>query len=422
MKIINLDLLLSFRPSILFDGGDRLADGTQAADVIQSELLLLNSVTPTHGFVMGISIFLVIYFKLENNICFIPREKIKFAISFIHQLCMPILLLRNQLKPVLYYTFIEPISWKMRQALNLITIPMNCSYMEYDNPDVEHTVADGNESYSIGTYPSESSNQFSSTDDNRCVLLVTADEQFSDYLSESLSGYFQTSILESPEQVIQFSICRKPDVIIVDEDINGIHGDEFCSRIKTDVAMSDIPVILLVDADDNESYMSHMESGADRLEWRTTDICQFRTDICMLINSHRFLHKRLCLSLRNASSSVITKPVSQMTNNFILLNKLQESLEKNISVERYTIKMLCADVGMSRSALYSKIKEIAGCPPEDYILAFKMERAKELLTFKENNVTDVAIMLGFNNSKYFSKKFKGYFNMPPSDYAKKKSK
>ena len=63
----------------------------------------------------------------------------------------------------------------------------------------------------------------------------------------------------------------------------------------------------------------------------------------------------------------------------IFMDKVNKILEKNLSTDKYTIDKLSIDIGMSRTAFYSRIREITGNPPENYIYSFKMDRALKLL-------------------------------------------
>ena len=63
-------------------------------------------------------------------------------------------------------------------------------------------------------------------------------------------------------------VRQNPDAIIIDDNVNGTNGDTLSFRIKTDKMIGYIPVVLLIRAFDNESYLSHLGSGADRLELR----------------------------------------------------------------------------------------------------------------------------------------------------------
>lgn len=252
---------------------------------------------------------------------------------------------------------------------------------------------------------------------NPYILLVMADRQFSDYLEEALAEYFQISVIDNPDLVINTSVRQKPDAIIIDETINGVYGDELCSRIKADKVMMNIPVVLLVRATDNESYLSHVESGADRLELRMVNTCRLRADINMLIGSYKVLREQVRQFLASAVSSIAPAPIEEKDDNQEFVDKLQEVLEKNLATEGYTIDMLCVDLGMCRTKLYNKIRNIAGTTPQDYMFSFKMDRAKGLLLSQQYSITEIATMLGYCDAKYFGKRFKEFYHVSPSKYA-----
>ena len=109
----------------------------------------------------------------------------------------------------------------------------------------------------------------------------------------------------------------------------------------------------------------------------------------------------------------------EMENTDLLfMNKVNEILEKNLSTEKYRIDKLCVDIGMSRTAFYSKIKDIIGMSPEDYIYSFKMDKALKLLASQQFNISEIAGMLGYCDVLYFRKKFKDFYHVCPTDYIK----
>ena len=69
----------------------------------------------------------------------------------------------------------------------------------------------------------------------------------------TLSEYFRCIVLDAPDRIISASVQNNPDVIVVDETVNGVYGEELCSKVKADKAIANIPVILLIKSADNES-------------------------------------------------------------------------------------------------------------------------------------------------------------------------
>lgn len=254
--------------------------------------------------------------------------------------------------------------------------------------------------------------------DTYYILLVMSDNLLSDYLKQSLSSYFQISVINHPDRVIETSIRHTPDVIVIDEIVNGIEGDELCSRIKSDKAIENIPLVLLVSSSDNESYLSHVECGADRLEMRTENICRLRANIRMLIESTTFLRKRMKQFMSDAVSAIEPVDIKQEDADLVFINKVNQYLEKNLSKDGYTVELLSSDMGMSRTTFYTRIKDITGKPPTEYMYSFKMEMALKLLASHKFKITEIADMLGYCDAKYFGKKFKDFYHICPTKYMK----
>lgn len=110
--------------------------------------------------------------------------------------------------------------------------------------------------------------------------------------------------------------------------------------------------------------------------------------------------------------------MTQGDSDAILVDKLQKCLEKNLSTEKYTVEMLCADIGMSRTAFYNRVKLIAGQSPTNYILSYKMGIAKTMLASRRYSVSEIATLLGYCDGKYFSKRFKDFYGVSPMQYVR----
>lgn len=302
-----------------------------------------------------------------------------------------------------------------KAVLIQICIPMEYLCRSEDCPIVQESL-----DYS-STFPCNS--HFNS--DIRCeprsgrasrIMLVMADKELSGYLKETLSRNFQVSVYDDPEQVSSIIGQQKPDAIIIDETVNGVYGREICSEIKEDACMCNIPVILLISS--NDDYLTHTSCGAERIELRMVNVCKLKADIAALIN-HRIVQKeRLKEFAANTLPGNHSERVTKGDSDAILVDKIQKCLEKNLSTEKYTVEMLCADIGMSRTAFYNRVRFIAGQSPTNYILSYKMGIAKTMLASRRYSVTEIATLLGYCDAKYFSKKFKDFYGVSPMQYVR----
>lgn len=301
-----------------------------------------------------------------------------------------------------------------------IVIPTDCHCRNQECSAIKHSSTNTKNKAKKSSESDKDDTPNAKTKDISHILLVMADGAFRNYLRKALSRYFQISVLKDPDLLKDTVVRQNPDAIIIDDNVNGTNGDALCFRIKTDKMIGYIPVVLLIRAFDNESYLSHLGSGADRLELRTESICRLRANIRMLVENRMVLRERVKLFLSDAVFPMVPTKEEMETENTdqIFMDKVNKILEKNLSTDKYTIDKLSIDIGMSRTAFYSRIREITGNPPENYIYSFKMDRALKLLASQQYTVSEIAGMLGYCDAKYFGKKFKDFYHVCPTDYIK----
>lgn len=83
-----------------------------------------------------------------------------------------------------------------------------------------------------------------------------------------------------------------------------------------------------------------------------------------------------------------------------------------------TVTDVATDQFINQTYLRSMFKEEMGFTVSDYITKVRMEHAKSLLGEKRHRLADIAEMVGFSDASYFSKSFKKYFGISPSQYEK----
>lgn len=108
----------------------------------------------------------------------------------------------------------------------------------------------------------------------------------------------------------------------------------------------------------------------------------------------------------------------------ILDTNFNNPISKSIKImrdnifEKITITDIAQKLNMSVSNFSLKFKNEVGVSPNTYLRKLKLNKAGEMLKFK--NVTEVSSALGYDNISYFIKLFKGYYGMTPKQYFLKK--
>jgi AraC-like DNA-binding protein len=84
----------------------------------------------------------------------------------------------------------------------------------------------------------------------------------------------------------------------------------------------------------------------------------------------------------------------------------------------WTVTQLAQTAALSRSAFFERFTRTMGLPPMEYLLAWRMALAKDLLRRPELALTEVAERVGYGSASTFSTAFSRYVGQPPSRYAR----
>ncbi|TCV96431.1 AraC family transcriptional regulator [Luteibacter rhizovicinus] len=84
----------------------------------------------------------------------------------------------------------------------------------------------------------------------------------------------------------------------------------------------------------------------------------------------------------------------------------------------WTVVQLAKEAALSRSAFFERFNRAVGVPPMEYLLAWRMALAKNLLRRKEGGIAEVAERVGYSSASTFSVAFTRYVGRPPARYAR----
>lgn len=241
------------------------------------------------------------------------------------------------------------------------------------------------------------------------ILLVDEDNEMSDMLEMSLSSEYRIIRVSNGNEALTIAQETNPDIIISDVVIPGIQGDELCRILKSSVATSHIPVILLTAKSAREAIVHGLEAGASDYIIKPFDMLVLKARIRNILNRRDSLRKDI---LHVEPQSEEGDYASQMDKEF--LNKVINILNEELSNSEFSVDDLCRRLGVSRTVLYNKIKTLTGQPPSDFIKVVRLNKAKEILETHKYMISEVADMVGFSDPKYFSVCYKKQFGISPS--------
>lgn len=94
---------------------------------------------------------------------------------------------------------------------------------------------------------------------------------------------------------------------------------------------------------------------------------------------------------------------------------LSSYVQEHLSDEQLSVETMAVELKISRTGLYQLVHDIFDVTPANYILDCRLKYASELLRMGRK-VREVSSKCGFSDPKYFSKVFKKYYGVLPSNY------
>ncbi|WP_017256961.1 hybrid sensor histidine kinase/response regulator transcription factor [Pedobacter arcticus] len=245
------------------------------------------------------------------------------------------------------------------------------------------------------------------------ILVVEDNEELNHYICETLASIGTVLSAKNGKEGVEKATETIPDLVVSDVMMPEIDGFALCKTLKTNNHTSHIPIILLTAKADDVSHIEGIELGADSYLSKPFNPDVLISHVKNLIKSRKKLKELFANRLNLAPSDV---EVTSFDEEFI--QKSIQFIEDNISGEKPSIDELAAQLNMSRSTFYRKLKALTGMSGSEFIIMIRIKRSAQLLKTGEYSVSMAAYEVGYNDLKNFRKSFHNQFGMNPSEYLK----
>lgn len=246
------------------------------------------------------------------------------------------------------------------------------------------------------------------------MLIVDDDHEMLRYLSGIFEDKYKLIQAASGEQGLQLIKKHAPDIVVSDVMMGAMSGIEMCSKMKEDLAVSHIPVVLLTASSSPESKLKGIEGGADDYISKPFDKDLLVARIASILKNRNDLQKYFYNEITLQSGDFKISPEYKE-----FLQRCIAIVESHITNPDFNIKVLASEIGMSHSTLYNRIKSISGQSTNGFIRFIRLRRAAQILISTDTTIMETADQVGINDIKYFRKQFTTLFGMKPSEYINK---
>ena len=245
------------------------------------------------------------------------------------------------------------------------------------------------------------------------VLVVDDDDSMLDYLSDSLKHSYKIITARNGKEGLKYAVSQMPDLIITDVVMPEMDGIQLVKALKGNSLVSHIPVIMLSGKNKLQDRMLGLDTGADSYLPKPFYMSELKSLMSNLI-SNRLIVKGKYSGQQEQTEKVEAVQFESSDEQF--MKRVMEIVNKNISNSEFNITQMVDEVGMSRTQLHRKLKELTGFSAARFMQNIRMQQAMKLLKEKRVNVSQIAYSVGFSSQTHFSTTFKQYYGISPTEY------
>ncbi len=300
----------------------------------------------------------------------------------------------------------------------VIRLPLGHAHLKPEEMDHGQDAAITPEQYLTTTDASQSESKALSKAvhprQRRRLLIVEDDDEIRQYLKQELAADYYVIESQNGKEALAAVFAQTPDLIISDVMMPEMDGFTLCRKIKQNINLNHIPVVLLTAKTREEDHIEGLDTGADAYIAKPFNIEFLRHAIDNLLRSREQL-RNIYSGGQQAGEEKLEK-IEAKSPDDRLMERLMRVINANIGNPELTVEMIASEVGISRVHLHRKLKELTNQTTRDFIRNIRMKQAATLLAEKHHAVSEVATLVGYTNMGNFSSAFKELYGMTPTAY------
>ncbi len=247
------------------------------------------------------------------------------------------------------------------------------------------------------------------------VLIVEDDYDVRELLQNELRRFFVTKTASNGEEALASIREERPSLIISDVMMPVMNGFELTRHIRSEKEWADIPIIMLTALDGEDKQVKGLDTGADAYIIKPFSMNVLTARCMQLLEQRNLLKTNYAKEVVNVAEAPVII-VSEQDKK--LRAQLDIWLASHLSESSLNINDFAQKMGYGRTTFYKKIKKLTGKTPNDYIKSMRMDKALQLLEDDTQTIASISYEVGIDDPFYFSKVFKQYFGISPSQYRK----
>lgn len=257
--------------------------------------------------------------------------------------------------------------------------------------------------------------------DRPTVLVVDDNADIRVLLSDLLSDTYTIVTAVDGADGLKKAIKYVPDLVICDVMMPVMDGRECCRRLKSDIATSHIPVLMLTACAMDEQRIEGYEVGADGYVSKPFNASVMKSRVKNLINNRKLIRDLWQNQGARGENTPEPEPTEKradadapdIDNEFY--KKFLRLVEEQMGNPDLNVEELASEMGLGRSQFYRKIKSLTNYSPVELLRRLRLSRANHLLKTSEKTISEISYEVGFSTPAYFTKCYRDTFGITPSE-------
>ena len=257
------------------------------------------------------------------------------------------------------------------------------------------------------------------------ILLCEDDENLGMLLREYLQAKgYAADLFSDGESGYKAFLKGKYDLCVLDVMMPKKDGFTLAQEIRT--VNGEVPIIFLTAKSLKEDILEGFKIGADDYITKPFSSTYLKTRILSLLRQRKQLQDLYLSKLSEHTqeedhingwepSQPQVTPYDEQFMQQVMAFMEEQMDNTDITIDDFANKLM-----LSRTVFYRKLKSIVGLTPVDFVCEMRIKRAAQLIEKSEYSFSQIAYMTGFNDPKYFSRRFKKIMGVTPTEYKERK--
>ena len=243
----------------------------------------------------------------------------------------------------------------------------------------------------------------------RTLLVVEDNADFREFLTDCLRPQYRVATAANGREALEWLAGHDADMVVTDVMMPEMDGMELCRAIKTNVAYSHMPVVMLTAKTADEHVLSGYQEGADDYITKPFNIEILKARLSKLFEWMKKAQAKFSQPDVQTSEVIVSRVDGE------LIDRATHIVEQHLADEAFTVEAFGDAMCMSRSALYKKLMAISGRSPLEFMRVIRLRHGLTLIRRGGMTVGEVAARVGMS-PKQFARFFKEEYGCLPSKY------